>query len=1155
MKKIKFTLFLTLLLCLAHIDAFAHDFEVDGIYFSYLSETNKTVAVTFKGYKYNTYSDEYSGNVVIPASVTYQETTYSVTSIGSRAFWDCPGLTSIEIPNSVTSIGTDAFYDCTGLKKVFNNSSLSITKGSSGNGYVGFYANAVFNNCTQEGDFVFSNVNGTKYVCDYTGTATSISLPDVFGVAEYTFSGRTDLKSIEIPNSVTSIGSRAFYGCTGLTSVVIPNSVTSISGSVFRGCTGLTSIEIPNSVTSIGSYAFYGCPGLTSIEIPNSVTSIGESAFSGCSSLESITLPFVGDKTHLPSDNYQYPFGYIFGTNSYTGGTSTKQSYYGNSTSSATTSTYYVPSSLKAVKITGSSYIPFGAFYGCTGLTSIEIPNSVTSIGNSAFYGCTGLTSVEIPNSVTSIGGDAFRGCTGLTSIVIPNSVTSIGDYAFSGCTGLTSVVIPNSVTSIGDYAFAYCTGLTSIEIPNSVTSIGGSAFSGCKGLTSIEIPSSVTSIGEYAFRGCTGIQSLTIGSGVTSIGENAFSYYSNGKYYSLNPAKTIWLCNTAPEGYSQAKGKVNYVANNNYSNLANVTVYPYLSSMFEVDGVKYVPVNPSERTCDAIDCTYAVADSIIQIKETVSYKGIAMNVQKIQPYCCIGNNNIKKATIHPIKADVSDYAFQNCTGLDSVQVSNDGNIGTSAFAGCTSLKVAVVSNNGNIGNYAFQNNTSLQSVQISQANNLGGLAFDGCSELKTAVLDIQGNIGQKAFQNCAKMQSVQLGDNVNGIGNYAFSGCKALTEIVIPNATKSIGTYCFQNCSAMQKVVMGDSLKTVPEYAFAGCASLQDVTIGSHVSTIGQYAFSGCSTLPRLIIPSAVTSIGNYAFSGCTKLGTLAIDDRKTTLTLGSNGNSPLFADCPLDSVYIGGKISYNTGSSYGYSPFYRNTSLRTIVITDEETEIYQNEFYGCTGLKNVKIGDGVSKIGDYAFSGCSSLEGFAFGDGMTSIGKEAFSDCNALTEIYSTAEVPPTCGSQALEDINKWTCTLYVPKENIAAYQNADQWKDFFFINENAFAPANYTLTYVVDGEVYQTVSIKEGKEITAIDAPAKEGYTFSGWSEIPETMPANDVIITGTFTEINGLAGVSVEDDASAKTYYNLQGQKVAAPQRGHLYLRKGKKTLIR
>ena len=163
------------------------------------------------------------------------------------------------------------------------------------------------------------------------------------------------------------------------------------------------------------------------------------------------------------------------------------------------------------------------AFYGCTGLTSITIPNSVTSIGYRAFSGCDGLTSITIPNSVTSIGVSAFLGCSGLTSITIPNSVTSIGYRAFSFCSGLTSITIPNSVTSIGDRVFYGCTGLTSITIPNSVTSIGASAFDGCKGLTSIAIPNSVKSIGRYAFSGCTGLTSITIPNSVTSIGDYAF--------------------------------------------------------------------------------------------------------------------------------------------------------------------------------------------------------------------------------------------------------------------------------------------------------------------------------------------------------------------------------------------------------------------------------------------------------------------------------------------------------------------------------------------------------------------------------------------------------------------------------------------------------
>ena len=164
------------------------------------------------------------------------------------------------------------------------------------------------------------------------------------------------------------------------------------------------------------------------------------------------------------------------------------------------------------------------AFYYCSSLTSVTIPNSVTSIGW-AFYGCSGLTSVTIPNSVTSIGESAFYRCSGLTSVTIPNSVTSIGDWAFYNCSSLTSVTIPNSVTSIGNYAFSECYRLTFIDIPNSVTSIGGHAFSSCSSLTSVTIPNSVTSIGDYAFSGCYRLTFIDIPNSVTSIGRSAFQY------------------------------------------------------------------------------------------------------------------------------------------------------------------------------------------------------------------------------------------------------------------------------------------------------------------------------------------------------------------------------------------------------------------------------------------------------------------------------------------------------------------------------------------------------------------------------------------------------------------------------------------------------
>ncbi len=282
--------------------------------------------------------------------------------------------------------------------------------------------------------------------------------------------------------------------------IVIPETingykVTSIGDYAFYNCSGLTSITIPDSVTSIGGYAFRDCRSLTSITIPDGVIFIGGGAFNGCSSLESITIPFVGAEPGLTfSDTYQYPFGYIFGTDSYTGGVATKQYYYGSSTSHTTYTTYCIPKSLKKVTINGKyvavtgGEILCGAFYNCIGLTSITITNDITYslIMDSAFYNCTSLTSITIPDSVEYISNYAFQNCTSLTRITIPDSVKYIGDYAFQNCTGLTSIIIPDKVTSIGAEAFYGCSGLTSITIPNSVTSIGDSAFQYCWELASV---------------------------------------------------------------------------------------------------------------------------------------------------------------------------------------------------------------------------------------------------------------------------------------------------------------------------------------------------------------------------------------------------------------------------------------------------------------------------------------------------------------------------------------------------------------------------------------------------------------------------------------------------------------------------------------------
>lgn len=263
-----------------------------------------------------------------------------------------------------------------------------------------------------------------------------------------------------------------------------------------------------------------------------------------------------------------------------------------------------------------------------------------------------------------------------------------------------------------------------------------------------------------------------------------------------------------------------------------------------------------------------------------------------------------------------------------------------------------------------------------------------------------------------------------------------------------------------------------------------------------------------EITLPQTITELGNSVFKGCTQLADVIIEDRTTVLKLGSNESSPLFADCPLDSVYIGGKISYSTSNDNGYSPFYRNTSLRTVVIANSEDQIYDNEFYGCTNLKNVSIGNGVKSIGNYAFSGCSNLDKFEFGCAMESIGKEAFSDCANLTSIIIPAIIPPVCGEQALNDIDKLNCVLRVPSGYAEAYQKVEQWKDFSHI-EDVLEIDHFALTYSVDGKDYHRDTLAYKESIVLPEAPTKEGHTFNVWDGLPETMPAQDLTIHASFT----------------------------------------------
>ena len=388
----------------------------------------------------------------------------SVTTIGNSAFYGCSGLTSVTIPNSVKKIEYGAFNNCTNLKTVINLSNLTISKGSSDYGYVAYYADVVINApCSIEGNYIFSVIGGINTLCLYLGNETSIVLPGSYNgksyvIGEYAFKGCTSLTSVTIPECVTNIGNYAFYGCTNLTSVTIPNSVTNIGNFAFYNCTNLASVTIPNNVTNIGNYAFYNCKSITSITIPYSVTTIGNSAFKYCTNLASVT---IGNCVTT------------IGNEAFYNCTSLASVTIGNCVTSIGNEAFYGCTNLKTVinlsNLTISAMSSRNGYVAYYANKVINVPNGfiegdyIFSVSDGVYTLCNYIgneTSIVLPESYNGmsyvIGNNAFSSCKSLTSITIPNSVTTIGNYAFYNCTNLKAIYSKAEIPAQIDY-YTFC--------------------------------------------------------------------------------------------------------------------------------------------------------------------------------------------------------------------------------------------------------------------------------------------------------------------------------------------------------------------------------------------------------------------------------------------------------------------------------------------------------------------------------------------------------------------------------------------------------------------------------------------------------------------------------------------------------------------------
>ena len=515
-------------------------------------------------------------------------------------------------------------------------------------------------------------------------------------------------KNTRIPESVTSLGFGCFYECYSLTSIEIPSSVTNLGVYCFGSCNSLTSINIPSSVTSLGKLCFAYCSSLESIEIPSSVTSLGNNCFNGCYSLESIVVDVANSK-------------------------------------------YDSREGCNAIIETESNIM-------IAGCKNTRIPTSVTSLGDNCFSDCFSLTSIEIPSSVTSLGNGCFYRCQSLASIELPSSVICLGENCF-GDNSLESIVVDanNPVYDsredcnaiIETKSNTMVVGCQNTRIPSSVTSLGDRCFSYCS-FTSVEIPSSVTSLGNYCFEGCS-FKTIICRM------ENTIENESLFKWGTPISDATLYVPEAMLDIYK--------------------STYPW-SGFGTIRALTEIPV---EYTTD----------------DGFTY-GLNMATQEA---------SLDKYSGYVSEAVIPE--FVTCEGTKYKVTS----LGDNCFSGCHSLtSIEIPSSVTSLGNYCFHGCTLLTSIEIpSSVTSLGWGCFESCYSMESIEIPSSvTSLGDHCFQACSSLTSIEIPSSVTSWGDYCFQDCSSLTSIEIPSSVISLGSYCFEGCYSLTSIEIPSSVTSL---------------------------------------------------------------------------------------------------------------------------------------------------------------------------------------------------------------------------------------------------------------------------------------------------------------------------------------------------------
>ena len=784
-------------------------------------------------YYYTSYPD--LTEAIIPETVEYEGRPYPVTSIGFGAFKNSTNLKSVSIPNSVTMIWDDAFNQCNALTEINIPNSVEII------------GNRAFHYCQ---------------------SLESLEIPEgVWQIGDEAFMGNFKLTNLKLPNSLQMIGKSALSGC-GFKTITIPTGLNTLPMGLFGICMELESLVIPNNITTIESDVFVGCLGLTSIEIPNSVESLGGYAFSGCDNLETVILSekltVIEDGTFTNCPNIK---------NIYFNST-TPPSIGGSSTIDSSTPTCYIPcGTLEAYEASDWAKVASELKELCNNTIIYTSLNGkiVTPYAKDAFGANiisntyeNGQGIITFDGPVTSIGDFAFYECSQLWTITLPESVTSIGNSAFDQCVMLSSINLPESITSIGSQAFFYCIALNEITIPMNVTSIEWGTFNQCSSLKSITIHENITSIGNQAFDRCYNLETIYVNAMVPpTLGGSVFyntspiCYIPCGKIEAYQSSDWIYTSVILEE---QCSFQIQYTSSN------DKVVEPYNLNAFGANIVSNVYKNGQGLITLDGPVTKIGAEAFSGC-QTLTSIVIPKDVKDIEYYAFARCESLTSIVV--VEENTKYDSRDNCNAIIETATN-------SLIVGC---KNTVIPNSvTSIGDFAFYAYQTLTSITLPNSiTSIGVEAFSGCNLIDLTIPGSVKSIGMWAFIHCTSLSNLTLQNGIETIGERAFAYCSALKSIILPESVTKIDIWAFRDCALDEIHVNAtipptiiEQLFQTPPTCYIPCGTLEAYEASDWAEQVGEFV-EECEVeqYTRDVTPNRYGTIclpfGSTDFSGAT--------------------------------------------------------------------------------------------------------------------------------------------------------------------------------------------------------------------------------------------------------------------------------------------------